>query len=139
MLFDLDLIRSVYQRMPERISKATEKLLTDLGVHVRAKAKVTEEFINYDFLAGRTRTYLDTMGLTWFYHFKIRAVKIAMATLRNNPLHFLLSGMIPGMGDVGTPVGDNLVTMGIENKLGYSMGPGMAFTAHASLPIANVW
>ena len=28
--------------LPERISKATEKLLTDLGVHVRAKAKVTE-------------------------------------------------------------------------------------------------
>jgi NADH dehydrogenase len=28
--------------LPERISKATEKLLTDLGVHVKAKAKVTE-------------------------------------------------------------------------------------------------
>jgi hypothetical protein len=105
-----------------------------------ALSRVTEEFVNYDRLPGRSRTYLENMGLLWFWNFKIRAVKIAMSTLRNNPLHFVLANAVPFpdvVGSVDTPVSANLLSVAANGDIGWSMGPGMGFNAHFMNPWAN--
>lgn len=94
-----------------------------------ALGRVTEEFVNYDRLPGRTRAYAESMGLLWFYNFKIRISKIALSTIRNNPLHALLAGLAPQPTDVGLPLEDNLFTSMVEGRLGNSIGPGMGFRA----------
>ena len=43
---------------------------------------VKEEFINYDYLPGRFRGYLESMGLLWFFNFKMRSIKIALSMVR---------------------------------------------------------
>ncbi len=103
-----------------------------------ALARITEEFINYDRLPGRGRGYLENMGLMWFWHFKLRAIKIAMATVRNNPLHLLLAGLapVPDMG-VGTVVTDNALSIAAEGKTGWSLGIGQALHAHTLNPWFN--
>lgn len=92
-----------------------------------ALARVSEEFVNYDRLAGRTRTYLEHMGLLWFYNYKIRIAKIALSTLRNNPLHALIAMAAPAPSSADLPVDANIISKAIEGNLGFSMGPEMAF------------
>lgn len=60
-----------------------------------ALAKIGEEFINYDRLPGRTRSYLENIGLMWFWNFKIRSAKVAASMIRNNPVHALLGTGVP--------------------------------------------
>jgi hypothetical protein len=106
-----------------------------------ALGRVTEEFVNYDRLPGRFRGYAEDIGLLWFYNFKIRSAKIALSMIRNNPLHVLMLGMLPappGIGEVGTPLHDNIFTKGLEGTLGHSMGPGMGFRAPELNPWANL-
>jgi hypothetical protein len=106
-----------------------------------ALGRVTEEFVNYDRLPGRFRGALEANGLLWFYHFKIRAAKIALSTIRNNPVHALLANVLPsppGLGSVGTPLTDNLFTKGLEGTLGHSIGPGMGFGAFRLNPWLNL-
>jgi hypothetical protein len=106
-----------------------------------ARGRITEEFINFDRAAGRTRTYLESMGMIWFWHFKLRSIKIAMATVRNNPLQVLLSSLIPmptALGSIGTPVSDNLAAVAWDGRLGYSLGPDQAFRAYALNPAINI-
>lgn len=92
-----------------------------------ALAKITDEFINYDLADGRTRTYLESVGLTWFLNFKIRAVKVALDLARNNPVSALFT--VGGAGaaglDVGSAVTDNIGAVFADGRLGYSIGPGM--------------
>lgn len=99
-----------------------------------ALARVTEEFVNYDRLPGRTRGYAESIGALWFYNFKIRISKIALSTLRNNPLHALLAGTMPQPSDVGLPLEDNLFTAMAEGRLGNSIGPGMGMRAPSLNP-----
>ena len=90
-----------------------------------ALARVSEEFVNYDRLPGRTRGYLEDMGLMWFWHFKVRSVKIALSMVRNNPLHVLLSGAAPQpdlFGSVGSPLEDNLLSVWSDGRLDHSLG-----------------
>lgn len=76
---------------------------------------IHEEFVAYNLLPGRTRSYLESMGLTWFWAFKLRSMKIALRHLRNNPLKSLLTiggteflmPDLPG-GSVGDPILDNM-------------------------------
>ena len=35
---------------------------------------ITEEFVNYNLLSGRTQQYAANMGLIWFWPFKIRSM-----------------------------------------------------------------
>jgi len=107
----------------------------------KARAKVSEEFVNYDRLPGRFRGTLENMGLIWFWHFKLRAIKIAMSTLRNNPLHFLMAAAVPApdfFGSVGLPVTDNALAVAAEGKLNYSIGPLQGLHAHALNPWMNL-
>lgn len=101
----------------------------------QALAQITEEFVNYDRLPGRSRAYLENMGMLWFYNFKLRSVKIGLSILRNNPLHALLTMGLPMPYGIGTPVNENVIYKAMEGTLGYSIGPGMGLRA----PSLNPW
>lgn len=55
-----------------------------------ALRKISEEFVNYALLPGRSRTYLESIGLTWFLNYKIRIQKILVSNMRDNPLRALM-------------------------------------------------
>lgn len=95
-----------------------------------AVATVNEAFVNYNRLAGRGRQYLESVGLLWFYNYKLRIMKESAYLLRHNPLRSLLMIAVPGaplIGDIGTPITDNIVALFGDGKLGYSIGPAMGF------------
>ncbi|AYR04234.1 virion RNA polymerase [Escherichia phage OLB145] len=103
-----------------------------------ALGQVTEEFVNYDRLPGRFRGYMESMGLMWFYNFKIRSIKVAMSMIRNNPVHSLIATVVPApamFGNVGLPIQDNMLTMLAEGRLDYSLGFGQGLRA----PTLNPW
>ncbi|QYW02270.1 single subunit virion RNA polymerase [Stenotrophomonas phage Philippe] len=103
-----------------------------------ALGRISEEFVNYDRLPGRFRGYLESIGLLWFYNFKIRSVKVAASMLRNNPLHSLFALALPSQspfGNIGTPIEDNLISKLGDGSLSYSTGLGQAFRA----PLLNPW
>jgi hypothetical protein len=103
-----------------------------------ALSRVTEEFVNYDRLRGRFRGYLESMGLLWFYNFKIRSTKVALSMIRNNPVHALLAGLAPAptvLGSVGSPLTDNIFTKLADGQLNFSLGFGQVFHA----PMLNPW
>lgn len=103
-----------------------------------ALARITEEFVNYDRLPGRFRSYLENSGLLWFYNFKIRSTKVALSTIRNNPAHALVAMTLPApdfLGSIGSPISDNIVAKALSDTLGSSVGMDMAFRA----PSLNPW
>ena len=101
-----------------------------------AMGRVTEEFVNYDRLPGRFRSYLENMGLLWFYNYKIRISKVALSMIRNNPVHALMTSMMPMPIDgVDSVLEDNIIAKAIDGSMGWSMGPGMAIRA----PTLNPW
>lgn len=103
-----------------------------------ALGRVSEEFVNYDRLPGRFRGYVESIGLLWFWNFKIRSTKVALSMLRNNPLHSLLAMAAPAptmFGNTGIPIEDNIVAKLADGSLDYSMGMGQAFRA----PMLNPW
>ena len=88
---------------------------------------VKEHFVDYDKYAGRTRQYLENMGLLWFYSYKLRVAKTAMYMLRNKPLASLLSFAVPTdwfFGTIGTPLTENVFSKAedLSATLGYNMG-----------------
>lgn len=104
-----------------------------------ALALVSEEYVNYNRFAGRTRSYAESMGMIWFWNFKLRSMKVAASMIRNNPARALI-GMaatpaLPMIGSVGSPVTDNFATVLADGRLGYSVGPWMGFRA----PSLNPW
>lgn len=103
-----------------------------------AKGRITEEFVNYDRLPGRFRGYVESMGLLWFWNFKIRSAKVALSMLRNNPLHSLIALAAPAptiFGTVGLPIEDNVFAKLGDGSLDYSMGIGQGLRA----PMLNPW
>lgn len=119
-----------------------EDLTKRLGLSRKeALARVTEEFVNFDRLPGRTRGALEGLGMMWFYNFKIRIAKIALSTIRNNPLHALLAGMAPEpllLGDVGSPIEDNMLTKLMDGSLSNSIGPWQGLDAFGLNPWVNL-
>ncbi|ESX17870.1 hypothetical protein X766_15830 [Mesorhizobium sp. LSJC255A00] len=106
-----------------------------------AIAQVSEAFINYNKLAGRGRQYLESVGLLWFYNYKLRIMKEAAYMLRHNPLRSLLMTAVPSfplIGDIGTPVADNVLAIFNDGKLGYSIGPNMGLHAFGLNPWINL-
>lgn len=101
---------------------------------------ITEEFVNFNLLPGRTRTYLESMGLTWFQAFKIRTMKVALKMMRNNPYRSLMLTMgVPALPfdtpAVGSPLTDNFLSTWLDDRLGYSLGWGMM----QNVPSLNPW
>ena len=106
-----------------------------------ALARITEEYVNYDRLPGRSRGYAESMGVFWFWNFKIRSTKVALSMLRNNPVHALLANAVPHptmFGSVGSPLEDNIFTMAADGSLDWSMGPGMGLRSPSLLPWFNL-
>lgn len=103
---------------------------------VEAIANINEEFVNYNRHGGRTRQALEDNGLLWFYHFKIRSIKIGARMMHRNPARALLMGVaMPDIPGFGTPIGDNFVSKLFDGSMWYSMGPGMGLRA----PQMNPW
>ena len=104
-----------------------------------ALAYINEEFINYNRFAGRNRAYLESMGMMWFYNFKLRSMKVAQRMMHKHPLrallHTALMPRLPFLGSVGNPITDNMLAVITDGRLGYSLGPGMLFRA----PQLNPW
>lgn len=108
---------------------------------VEAVAAVNEAFVNYNRLAGRGRQYLESVGLMWFYNYKIRIMKEAAYMMRNNPLRSLMTVAAPALpliGNIGTPIGDNAIALFNDGKLGYSIGPGMGLNSFGLNPWLNI-
>lgn len=91
---------------------------------------IRNEFVNYNLLPGRTRTALESLGLKWFYNFKIRSMKVAVQIIRDNPLKALIWANVP-VGDIlhpsmaGNVLSDNLATKAYEGTLQRSLGPDL--------------
>lgn len=102
-----------------------------------ALGRITEEFVNYERLPGRVRGGLENAGLLWFYNFKLRITKVALSTLRNNPLMALTTGLMPLPSGAGLPVDDNVIAKSLQGSLGHSIGPGMALRAPTLMPWYN--
>lgn len=106
-----------------------------------ALGRITEEFVNYDRLSGRFRATLENLGLLWFYNFKLRITKVALSTIRNNPLHALLATAAPApelFGSVGLPTQDNIFAKLADGSLDFSMGPGQGMNAPGLNPWMNL-
>lgn len=87
-----------------------------------ALSKVRYEFVNYDMLPGRTREYLENIGLLWFYNYKLRITRTAVSMIKENPLHVIMSMFAPIELGIGTPITDNFIAKLFTNPFG-SVGP----------------
>jgi hypothetical protein len=107
-----------------------------------AIAQVNEAFVNYNRLSGRSRQYLESVGLLWFYNFKLRSIKEGAYMLRHHPLKSLLlmamPPAVPGLGDIGSPTTDNFLALLADGKLGYSVGPSMGLHSFSLNPWVNL-
>ncbi len=116
-----------------------DDLTTRKGMSPReALAMISEEFVNYDKLPGRSRTYLESMGLMWFWNYKVRIAKVALSMVRDNPLQALISNLAPVpefIGSIGSPVSDNIFSVALDGRLDNSLGINQAMRA----PFMNPW
>ncbi len=121
----------IYDELTQRKGKTREEAL----------GRVTEEFVNYDRLPGRFRGYMESVGLMWFYNFKIRSAKVAVSMIRNNPVHAAMAMLAPTptmFGNVGLPIQDNIFSIAAQGNLGYSFGFGQGLRAHTLNPWLNL-
>lgn len=104
--------------------------------HKEILALVKEHFVDYDRIAGRTRDYLERIGLLWFYNYKLRILKTALWLIRHNPLYSLMSIALPIdalIGDFDTPLTENIITK--VSDLFHTIGTEMI----ARAPFMNPW
>ena len=121
----------IYDELTQRKGKTREEAL----------GRVTEEFVNYDRLPGRFRGYMESIGLMWFYNFKIRSAKVAVSMIRNNPVHAAMAMLAPTptmFGNVGLPIQDNIFSIAAKGGLDYSWGFGQGLRAHNLNPWMNL-
>lgn len=104
-----------------------------------ALGRIKEEFVNYDYLPGRTRGALEANGLLWFFNFKMRSLKIALSMVRENPVTALMTiGAVPmstPFGNLGLPLDDNILSQSVTGAAGYSVGPEMGLNAAMLHPV----
>ena len=121
----------IYDELTQRKGKTRKEAL----------GRVTEEFVNYDRLPGRFRGYMESVGLMWFYNFKIRSAKVAVSMIRNNPVHAAMAMLAPTptmFGNVGLPIQDNIFSIAAKGGLDYSWGFGQGLRAHNLNPWMNL-
>jgi hypothetical protein len=122
----------LYDDLTERKGLSSEEALV----------QVSEEFVNYNRLAGRSRQYLESVGLLWFYNFKLRSMKTAASMLRNQPFRALLATAahphLGVIGNIGLPTTDNFATLLGDGNLGWSIGPQMGLNSHNLSPWPNL-
>lgn len=96
---------------------------------------IQEEFINYDNNPGRTRTWFESHGFTWFLTYKLKIQKILLRRMRDNPLStFVFQGAADGMR-LDSPFEANLA----GDNFWYSFSdPTRALDAMSMHPVAQV-
>ena len=96
-----------------------------------AARKSMEEFVNYDMMAGRSREYLENLGIIWFYNYKLRITKASIDAMLHNPASILLvEGLTPDIFlDNGTLIGDSFLGKLAQGQLGSSFLPLSFFNA----------
>lgn len=102
-----------------------DRLLGD-GVKLEnAQRMAMEEFVNYDMMAGRSREYLENMGVIWFYNYKLRTAKIFLDIMLHNPASAIFTQLlIPNaILDQGTIVQDNIIGKMASGSLGGTFLP----------------
>jgi hypothetical protein len=115
--------------------------LTEVKGFTKTKAlrEVSEEFVNYNYFPGRTRAAAESMGLQWFYSYKIRSTKVALRTMQRHPLRTLLMTAVtpkfPIVGTIGSPVWDSLLGAILDGSWLRGIGPGQLLDA----PQLNPW
>ncbi len=68
------------------------KVQANTEASMKVLDEVDESFVNYNLLPGRGRDYLEQMGVTWFWNYKLRIQKIALREFKRHPLRFLAMG-----------------------------------------------
>ena len=102
---------------------------------------IRDEFVNYDLQTGRTRGYLENIGLLWFYNYKLRALKSAVALIRRNPLFALIGMTMPMLSlldGVGTVFTDNILTKLFDGGFLSTFGPRMFTEIPFLSPLENI-
>lgn len=102
-----------------------DKLIGD-GVKLEnAQRMAMEEFVNYDMMAGRSREYLENMGVIWFYNYKLRTAKIFLDIMLHNPASAIFTQLlIPNaILDQGTIIQDNIIGKMASGSLGGTFLP----------------
>lgn len=103
---------------------------------------VNEEFVNFNRFAGRNRAYLESMGLLWFYNFKIRSMKVGQRMIHEQPfralVHMALTPRIPFIGTLGNPITDSLLSVILKGNAGGSIGLGQLLRAPQLNPWLNI-
>lgn len=97
-----------------------------------------EEFVQYNRLPGRGRDFLESMGLLWFFNYKLRITKIALKMWRENPLRALmLMGGAGPMAGVDSAWSGSLPGKALDGGLGFAFGPQMGLNAWTLNPWYN--
>jgi hypothetical protein len=110
--------------------------------HEQAMDMLAQTFTNHVRLRGRFRSYMENMGMAWFYNYKIRAAQVAMSTIRQNPFHALVAGLTPApslFGTVGSAISDNFMTQAVEGRIGPSIGLGELVGAPIIDPLLHLF
>jgi hypothetical protein len=106
--------------------------------------RITDEFVNYTMLPSRMRSGAESLGLMWFWNYKIRSIKIAHRMIRDHPLRALIvTGGLPFLPDIpgvaiGSPISDNALNVFMEGRATNAIGPGMLFQAPSLIPWVNL-
>ncbi len=105
------------------------KLTVREALHQVALKEINDEFVNYSRLPGRYRTYGEDMGLTWFFNYKLRIMKMMFRRARKNPAAFLIGSQVGGLLGLAT-----VADVGPWDwNMAYSVGPDPLFSAHETI------
>lgn len=97
-----------------------------------------EEFVQYNRLPGRGRDFAESMGLLWFFNYKLRITKIAMKMWRERPLQSLLvMGGAGPMAGVETTWSGSLPAKVWDGGIWFAVGPEMGLGAPSLHPWYN--
>lgn len=100
--------------------------------------RIADEFVDYDRQVGRTRGYIESMGIGMFYNYLLRASKAGLRNALTRPLSLLLLAVSPiDIVGAGTPTEDSLlgkIPTGSVNLLGLDN----VVAAPTNLPLAQL-
>ena len=98
-----------------------------------------EEFVQYNRLPGRGRDFLESMGLLWFWNYKLRIQKVAVKMLRERPLSSLmLMGGVGPSADIDSVMSGSLAGNVADGSWKHSVGMGMGLPPFGMHPASQL-
>lgn len=106
--------------------------------------RVTSEFVDYDFMPSRGREWLEKIGWSWYWNYKLRMSKVMVRMIRENPFRSLMFLTIPPTLfdiDLDTPFKDSALgrALGMGPSLHSSLGFSHLFHLKNYIPIAGMF